>query len=105
MSTSQGDQVPHTTAAVAASATSNANNSEHHHHDDEDASEVVETGGTKGERGKFLPRVKVLLSKDNEEVRRSSTYKTGFDHWAMTRPCCSNPSLFLCDRIHLIHSS
>ena len=37
--------------------------------DNEDASEVAVE--TKGERGKFLPRVKGLLSKENEEVRAS----------------------------------
>ena len=34
---------------------------------DDDASDAVETA-TKGEKSRFLPRVKVLLSKDHEAV-------------------------------------
>ena len=61
-------------AAVATTTTTATNNSSEHggaaaDNDNEDASEVAVE--TKGERGKFLPRVKGLLSKENEEVRLS----------------------------------
>ena len=65
---------PHTTAAMTVVE----------HQDDESASEVVETG-TKGERGKFLPRVKGLLSKENEEVSSSHFVSPCFPFGVVSR--------------------
>jgi len=70
-----------TTTTITTTTTNNNNNSmipppvtttpvgmtpEQNDHDD-DASDAVETA-TKGEKGRFLPRVRILLSKDNEGV-------------------------------------
>lgn len=81
-------------AAVATTTTATNKSSEHGgvaDNDNEDASEVAVE--TKGERGKFLPRVKGLLSKENEEVRLTSCALLQFEILLLSFLCHNTHSL------------